>query len=182
MAKSGFPGHRSLKDAKEFSLIALSVVHLPASGHSEESREEARSRVGRCSTSLENTCKKQWHLKLEVSFPTGVRRSSPDVIYGLTVLEQLSYALTHGSAFPETRGSDTVKRKSMSMSQGSLFITEIMNKQLLLTKGNRKLYKTIHNLNLNKLKIYEYHKRLIFRERGKNINLLLKNILVFHLL
>jgi len=66
------------------------------------------------------------------------------------------------------------------MSQSSLFITEIMNKQLLLTKGNRKLYKTIHNLNLNKLKIYEYHKHLIFYETGKNIHLLLKNILVFH--
>lgn len=154
MAKPGFPGHRSLKDAKEFSLIALSVVHLPASGHSEESREEARSRVGRYSTSLENTCKEQQHLKLEVGFPTGNRRrSSPDVIYGLTVLERLSYALTHGSAFPETRGSDIVKWKSMSMSQSSLFITEIMNKQLFLKKGNRKLYKTIHNLNLNKLKI-----------------------------
>lgn len=183
MAKPGFPGHRSLKDAKELSLIALSVVCLPASGHSEESREEARSRVGRCSTSLENTCKKQQHLKLDIGFPTGDRRrSSPDVIYVLTVLERLSYAQTHGSAFPETRGSGIVKWKSMSMSQGSLFITEIMNKQLLLTKGNRKLYKTIHNLNLNKLKIYEYHKHLIFRERGKNINLLLKNILVFHLL
>lgn len=48
-------------------------------------------------------------------------------------------------------------------------------------KGNRRLYKTIHNLNLNKLKISEYHKHLIFYER-ENINLLLKNILVFRLL
>lgn len=56
---------------------------------------------------------------------------------------------------PESKGSDIVKWKSMSMSQNSVFITEVMNKQLLLTKGNRKLYKTMHNLNLNKLKMYE---------------------------
>lgn len=54
----------------------------------------------------------------------------------------------------KTRGSGIVKWKSVLMSQSSLFITEIMNKQLLLTKGNRKLYKTIHTLNFNKLKIY----------------------------
>lgn len=153
---------------------------LATSVYGEESREEAGSRVGRCSTSLASTCKEQQHLKLEVAFPTGDRRrSSPDVIYGVTVLKRLSYAPTHGSALPETRGSDIVKWKSTSMSQSSLSITEIMNKQLLLTKGNRKLYKTIHNLNLNKLKIYEYHKHLIFFERGKNINLLLKNIFGF---
>lgn len=65
------------------------------------------------------------------------------------------------------------------MSQSSLFITEIMNKQLFLKKGNRKLYKTIHDLNPSQLEICEYHKHLIFYEKGKNTNLLLKNILVF---
>lgn len=132
--------------------------------------------------SLESTCKEQQHLKLEAGFSTGDRKSSPDVIYGLNALKRLSYALTHGSALSETRGSDIVEWKSMSMSQSSLFITEIMNKQLLLTKGNRKLYKTIHNLILNKHIIYEYHKHFIFYERWKNINLLLKHILVLHLL
>lgn len=60
------------------------------------------------------------------------------------------------SALPslETRGSDIVKWKSGLMSQSSLFIMEIMNKQLFLTKASRKLYKIIHNVNLNKLKIY----------------------------
>lgn len=60
------------------------------------------------------------------------------------------------SALPslETRGSDIVKWKSVLMSQSSLFIMEIMNKQLFLTKASRKLYKIIHNVNLNKLKIY----------------------------
>lgn len=72
-----------------------------------------------------------------------------------------------------------MERKSMLMSQSSLFITEIMNKQLFLKKGNRKLHKTIHNLNPSQLEICEYHKHLIFYEKGKNTNLLLKNILVF---
>lgn len=127
--------------------------HLAAPGYTEESREEAGSRVGRWSTSLKSICKEQRHLKSEVGFPTGdKRKASPDVIYGLTVLKRLSHALTHGSALPASRGSGIVKWKSMSMSQSSLFIIDIMNKQLLLTKGNRKLYKTIHNLNLNKFK------------------------------
>lgn len=131
----------------------------------------------------ESTCEDQQRLKLEVGFPTGGRgRSSPDAIYGLTVLKRLSCAPTYSSTLPETKGADIARWKSMPMSQSSLFITEIMNKQLLRTKGNRKLYKTMHNLNLNQLKICEYHKHLIFYETGKSINLLLKNILVFHLL
>lgn len=115
--------------------------------------------------------------QLDTGLPISNRsRTCHDVICNhLAALKQLRHTSIHSSAFPETTGSATVEQKSMTVSQSSLFIAGIMNKQPFLAKGNT------YNWNPSKLKIYERGKHLIFYEKGQNINLFLENILVFHI-
>ena len=139
--------------------------------------KNAERGLGRCSTHWESTYKEQPHQQLDVGLPIGNRsRTCHDVICNhLAALKRLRHAPIHSSALPETTGSATVEQKSMTMSQSSLSIAGIMNKQPFLTKGNT------YNWNPSKLKIYEYCKHLIFYEKGENMNLIMENILVFHI-
>lgn len=147
---------------------------LAASGYSDEIR------VGRCSTSLESTCKRATALRNRLS---NRRQKKVQSWWSLRFnCFDEAQACSNARLCPLWNQRFRHCEMEININEPELTFHYQNNEQTATAqKGNRRLYKTIHNLNLNKLKVSEYHKHLMFYERG-NINLLLKNILVFHLL